>query len=162
MSKIKVILTKPIRKSGIIGDVISIAPGFFRYLLSKKAVLKHNKENIQLFEQDIERLKQENHDLIVQAKKYAESIDNDGFIIVRTVSESGRLYGKVTLSEVEKAINHKYVKRNMLSIPEINTPGVYKVNITWHAEVVSSTNISIAANESDAHNNLKEYLKNDS
>lgn len=162
MSKIKVILTKPIRKSGMIGDVISIAPGFFRYLLSKKSVLKHNKENIKLFDQESERLKKENHDLIIQAKKHAASIDNDGFIIVRTVSESGRLYGKITLSEVEKAIGYQYVKRNMLSIPEINTPGIYKVDITWHAEVISSTNISIASNESDAHNNLKEYLKNDS
>lgn len=153
---IRVILTKHVLGAGNIGDTIYIKKGFFKYLLRNKSALKYSEANMQYFKQEEQRLLMEDSKAREIASKHSALLSNEGFVLIRTISESGKLYGKITISEVQKAINHPYVKRNMLSVPEIYTPGIFEVMIRWHPTIISKVMIAVSATEKDAYNMLKQ------
>ena len=93
-----IILLERIEKLGSIGDVVSVKDGYARnFLLPNKKALRANDANRKVFEANRERLEAENAARRGEAAKSGEKIDGAEVVLIRASSNSGQLYGSVSV-----------------------------------------------------------------
>jgi len=102
---VQLVLLERVAKLGGMGDVVSVKPGYARnFLLPMKKALRATAVNIKKFESERKGLEAQN----LESKKEAESIktrvDGKIFMIIRSASDSGSLYGSVTNRDAEEAM----------------------------------------------------------
>ncbi len=148
--KVQVVLREDIRKLGISGDLVEVAPGYARnYLLPRGLAVRTTPGVLK----QVERRREELRQRLAQIKQEAEStktaLETIGvFVIKKPVGENDAIFGTVTSSDVADAIletTHKEVDRRDILVPEINRLGEYKVTVKLHAEVVATITVRVAA-----------------
>jgi len=167
----EVILVKPIRKLGQIGEVLTVADGYGRnYLLPQKLAIRATKSNRDLVDSQKQALLEDDLLLKQKLEKVSESIRGKEIVFVRQSSDDGRLFGSVSSKEIAEeltklaacTISHMQV---VLDKP-IKSIGVLEVEIRLHAEVSSVVTVVIARSESEAqdylHKNSEQPLEESS
>ncbi|MCG6119910.1 MAG: 50S ribosomal protein L9 [Blastomonas sp.] len=102
----QIILLERIEKLGSIGDVVSVKDGYARnFLLPNKKALRANEANRKVFEANRERIESENVAKRDEAAKSAESVDGMQVVLIRASSNSGQLYGSVSVRDIADALN---------------------------------------------------------
>ncbi len=148
--KVQVVLREDIRKLGISGDLVEVAPGYARnYLLPRGLAVRTTPGVLK----QVERRREELRQRLAQIKQEAEStktaLETIGvFVIKKPVGENDAIFGTVTSSDVADAIletTQKEVDRRDILVPEINRLGEYKVTVKLHAEVVATITVRVAA-----------------
>jgi len=148
--RVQVVLQEDIRKLGISGDLVEVAPGYARnYLFSRGLAVRTTPGVLK----QVERRREEIRQRLEQIKKDAESmktaLETIGmFVIKKPVGEEEAIFGTVTSGDVADAIQEatqREVDRRDISVPDINKLGEYKVTIKLHADVTATINIRVAA-----------------
>jgi len=149
-----IILLERIENLGSIGDVVKVRDGYARnFLLPQKKALRANDNNKRVFEANRERLEQENAARRGEAEKSGEKVAGEEIVLIRSSSNSGQLYGSVTMRDVATALAEKgnqVDKRQVIMTSPIKTLGVFDVAIALHPEVRVTIKANVARSEDEA------------
>ena len=142
----EIILLDKIDNLGNVGDVITVKPGYARnYLFPKGLAVRSSKRNIAYVEE-----KRKNIELKIAKEEQAsqaifDSLKNVEILIEVEVGENDKLFGSVTIMDLQKALNEQNIeiqKQDILLENPIKSLGVYDIPI----KVTSSLKQNIKVN----------------
>ncbi len=149
-----VILLERVEKLGVIGDVVSVKPGFARnFLLPRGKALRASESNRKKFEADRARLEADNAKRRDIARAESADIDGASVVMIRQASQTGQLYGSVAardLAEVLIAGGHKVNKNQIVLDKPIKALGIHDVRVALHPEVSVMVKVNIARSPEEA------------
>lgn len=100
----QVILMERVAKLGQMGDVVTVKQGYARnYLLPLKKAMRATEANIKVFETQKSHMEARNLEAKSEADSVAKKLDGKQFIIIRSASDTGSLYGSVTNRDAAEA-----------------------------------------------------------
>ena len=150
----EVILLERVEKLGGIGDVVSVKPGFARnYLLPRKKALRANEANRKVFEANRERIEADNAARRTDAEKAAKSVDGKSVTLIRQASNTGQLYGSVSVRDIVEALEAegaKVAKNQIVLDRPIKAIGVTEVRVALHPEVSVTVKVNVARSPEEA------------
>ena len=104
----QVILLQRVHKLGQMGEVVKVKEGFARnFLLPQGKAMRASEANIAAFEAKKADLAQRNDETRAEAQQIAESLDGKSFVIIRSASDAGALYGSVTPRDIAAAFTEQ-------------------------------------------------------
>jgi large subunit ribosomal protein L9 len=150
----EVILLERIAKLGQMGEVVKVRDGFARnFLLKRGKALRATNENRAKFDGMKAELEARNLKAKGEAGKVAEKIEGQNVIVLRQASETGQLFGSVSVRDVVVAFEAQgiAISRNqvMLDAP-IKTIGKHTVLVAVHPEVEVQVTVTVARSADEA------------
>ena len=144
----EVILLENILNLGNIGDKVSVKNGFGRnFLLKQGKALRFNKENLELVNKKKDELNKKNNEIKTKFKEIAKLINNKTFTFNKESKENGDLYGSIKPKEITNLIKEKAnadVSPSQIILKDnLNKIGLFKVEVSFHSEVIAFVSISI-------------------
>lgn len=144
-----IILKKDIKGLGYRNDLVSVKPGYGRnYLIPEgygtmatEGALKQRDENIKQAAHKAEKLK-------TAAQNLADAIGESKLTIPAKAGESGKIFGKVTTTQIAEALKAKGfdVDRKQISINgEVKSLGSYTAEVDLHKEVKKEVPFEVVA-----------------
>ena len=150
----QVILLERVEKLGQIGDVVTVKDGFARnFLLPRNKALRANEANRKVFEANKARIVAENDTKRDEAQKASGDIDGAAVTLIRQASNTGRLYGSVSVRDIADALiadGKKVGKQQIVLDRPIKSIGVYDVKVVLHAEVAVTVKVNVARSPEEA------------
>jgi large subunit ribosomal protein L9 len=151
----EIILLERIEKLGGIGDVVTVKDGYARnYLLPNKKALRSNAANRKVFEANRARIEAENLARRGDAAKAAETVNGAQVVLIRQSSNSGQLYGSVSVRDIVEALHeagHSVVSKAMIVLERpIKTLGLFDVRVSLHPEVAVTVQVNVARSPEEA------------
>ena len=150
----EVILLERVAKLGQMGEVVTVKDGYARnFLLPQKKALRANEMNLKAFEDQKAQLEARNLETKAEAEKMARDLDGKQFVIIRSASDAGALYGSVTTRDAADAATADGVsvdrKQVQMSKP-IKELGLHSVLIVLHPEVEVEIVLNVARSSEEA------------
>jgi len=150
----EVILLERVAKLGQMGEVVKVRDGFARnFLLKRKKTLRATAENRAKYDGMKAELEANNLQAKGEASKAAEKIDGLDIVIIRQASESGQLFGSVSVRDIVTALEAEkvHVSRPQVWLDApIKTIGQQKVTIAVHPEVEAVISVTVARSADEA------------
>ena len=150
----EVILLERVAKLGQMGEVVRVKDGFARnFLLKRGKALRATADNKSKFEGMKAELAANNLKAKGEAAKVAEKIDGRDVVIIRQASESGQLFGSVTVRDIVAALAADGITVNRPQVwldSPIKVIGQQKVTIAVHPEVETSITVTVARSADEA------------
>ena len=150
----QVILLERVAKLGQMGDVVDVKPGYARnFLLPQGKALTASDANVASFEQQKAQLEARNLETKKEAEALAERLDGQQFIVIRSASEAGSLYGSVTprdAAEVATAEGFTVDRRQVVLRGPIKDLGLHTVSVVLHPEVEAEISLNVARSSEEA------------
>lgn len=150
----QVILMERVAKLGQMGDVVDVKSGYARnYLLPQGKALTASKHNIAQFETQKAQLEARNLDTRKEAEDLASRLDGQTFIVIRSASDSGALYGSVTprdAAEVASKGGLSVERKQITSLSPIKELGLHEMNVRLHPEVAATIMLNVARSAEEA------------
>jgi large subunit ribosomal protein L9 len=150
----KVILMERVEKLGLMGDVVTVKPGYARnYLLPQKKALRASEENLAYFESQRHQLEADNLKQREEASAVGGKLDSLVVVMIRQAGDSGQLYGSVNARDLAEAITTAgfTVDRKQVVLEKaIKVLGLHQVKIRLHPEVVVEVTANVARSETEA------------
>ncbi|MGJ5618834.1 50S ribosomal protein L9 [Sulfitobacter sp. MF3-043] len=150
----QVILLERVAKLGQMGDVVDVKPGFARnFLLPQGKALSASKANIEAFEGRKSQLEAQNLESKKEADAMADKLNGQQFIVIRSASDAGALYGSVTTRDAAEAATEAGFtvdrKQVVLTAP-IKELGLHDVSVVLHPEVEATIQLNVARSAEEA------------
>jgi len=150
----QVILMERVAKLGQMGDVVNVKQGYARnFLLPQGKAMRANDANIAQFNAQKAQLEARNLETKAEAEKLAEKLNGQQFVVIRTASDAGSLYGSVTIRDAADAATAEGFsvdrKQVVLSAP-IKELGLHSVTVRLHPEVDASIELNVARSPEEA------------
>jgi large subunit ribosomal protein L9 len=150
----QVILLERVAKLGQMGDVVDVRAGYARnFLLPQGKALTASAANIAQFEARKAQLEANNLETRKEAEALAERLDGQQFIVIRSASDAGALYGSVTTRDAADAATEAGFtvdrKQVVLTAP-IKELGLHSVTVILHPEVSVSIELNVARSPEEA------------
>jgi large subunit ribosomal protein L9 len=151
----EIILLERIEKLGAIGDVVTVKDGYARnFLLPNKKALRSNNSNKTLFEANRATLEADNAARRGDAEGAAKNVDGTQIILIRQSSNSGQLYGSVSVRDIVDALHADGVtavsKAMVILERPIKTIGLFEVRVALHPEVSVTIKVNVARSPEEA------------
>ena len=150
----QVILLERVAKLGQMGDIVDVKPGYARnFLLPQGKALIASDANIASFEARKAQLEARNLETRKEADALAEKLDGQQFIVIRSASDSGALYGSVTPRDAADAATEAgfTVDRKQIAlVGPIKNLGLHTVAVRLHPEVEVEIRMNVARSEEEA------------
>ena len=150
----EVILLERVAKLGQMGEVVRVRDGFARnFLLKRGKALRATTDNRAKFEGMKAELEARNLQAKGEASKVAEKIDGRNVVILRQASETGQLFGSVSVRDIIASFQNDGVSISrsqvMLDAP-IKTIGKHEIAIAVHLEVEVGVTVTVARSADEA------------
>ncbi len=150
----EVILLERVAKLGQMGDVVRVKAGYARnFLLPAGKALRATADNQKVFENRRSELEARNLELRKEAESVAEKLSGRNFIIIRSASGTGSLYGSVSARDIWQAAEEDGVcllRQQIQLVRPIKELGMHDVAIELHPEVEVSVNVNVARSTEEA------------
>jgi len=150
----EIILLERIEKLGQMGEVVKVKDGYARnFLLPQKKALRATDENRSMFETQRVQLEAHNLERRGEAETVASKLDGTRYVVLRQASDTGQLYGSVTIRDIAAAVvdaGFRVEKRQVSLTSPIKTLGIHDVRINLHPEVSASVSVNVARSEEEA------------
>ena len=150
----QVILLERVAKLGQMGDVVDVKPGYARnFLLPQGKALSASDANIASFEAQKAQLEARNLETKKEAEALAEKLDGQQFIVIRSASDAGALYGSVTPRDAADAATEAGFtvdKKQVVLVAPIKELGLHSVAVRLHPEVEVEIKMNVARSEEEA------------
>jgi len=150
----QVILLERVAKLGQMGDVVDVKPGYARnFLLPQGKALTASAANVANFESQKAQLEARNLETKKEAEALAEKLDGQQFIVIRSASDAGALYGSVTprdAAEVATAEGFTVDRKQVVLTAPIKYLGLHTVSVVLHPEVSCNIEMNVARSEEEA------------
>ena len=149
MDKIQVILKEDVANLGSSGELVAVRPGYGRnYLIPQGLAIVATKKNISRLEHEKKIIEQKTAKQKKEWTDLAGKMSNVSVTIERQVGEENKLFGSVTVKDIEEALASKGVKvdRKKIHLAEpIKALGEYTVEVKLHREITSTVKVVVAA-----------------
>ena len=149
-----IILLERVEKLGNIGDVVSVKDGFARnYLLPNRKALRANDANKKVFEANRAKIEADNASRRTDAEKHSANVEGKQVVLIRASSNSGQLYGSVSVRDIVDALNADGagLSKQMIVLERpIKTIGVFDVRVSLHPEVSVNVKVNVARSPDEA------------
>jgi large subunit ribosomal protein L9 len=150
----KVILLERVAKLGQMGDVVDVKPGYARnFLLPQGKGLSASAANIASFEDQKAQLEARNLETKSEAEALGEKLNGQQFVVIRSASDAGALYGSVTprdAADVATADGFSVDKKQVALKAPIKYLGLHAVHVVLHPEVEVEISLNVARSEEEA------------
>jgi large subunit ribosomal protein L9 len=150
----QVILLERVAKLGQMGDVVAVKNGYARnFLLPQGKALSASKGNIEAFEAQKAQLEARNLETKKEAEDMASRLDGQQFIVIRSASDAGALYGSVTTrdtADVASADGFSVDRKQVVIGTPIKELGLHDVSIVLHPEVSATIQLNVARSTEEA------------
>jgi large subunit ribosomal protein L9 len=149
-----IILLERVAKLGQMGEVVKVKEGFARnFLLPQGKALRVNAANLARFEAEKAVMEARNLETKAEAAKLAETLDGETFVVIRSASDSGALYGSVTIrdaADAATAAGFTVEKGQVVLTATIKDLGLHTAEVVLHPEVSATINLNVARSAEEA------------
>jgi large subunit ribosomal protein L9 len=150
----EVILLERVAKLGQMGEIVKVKDGFARnFLLKRGKALRATADNRTKYDGMKAELEANNIKAKGEAAKVAEKIDGRDVVIIRQASESGQLFGSVSVRDIvaSLAADGITVSRPQVWLDApIKTIGQKTITVAVHPEVEATISVTVARSEDEA------------
>jgi large subunit ribosomal protein L9 len=150
----QVILLERVAKLGQMGDVVDVKPGYARnFLLPQGKAQTASDANIANFEAQKAQLEARNLETKKEAEDLAARLDGQQFIVIRSASDAGALYGSVSTRDAADAATEagfSVDRKQVALIKPIKDLGLHDVMVTLHPEVSATIQLNVARSPEEA------------
>lgn len=150
----EVILLERVAKLGQMGEVVTVKDGYARnYLLPQKKAMRANDANRAAFEAKKAQLEARNLETRKEAEQLAARLDGQQFIIIRSASDAGALYGSVTTRDAADAATASGItvdRQQVQLLRPIKDLGLHAVCVVLHPEVTLEIVLNVARSAEEA------------
>lgn len=150
----ELVLLERIEKLGQMGDVVTVKDGYARnFLLPQGKAMRANKANLARFEVERAQLEAQNLEQKSEAEQVAAKLDGQQFIVIRSASDAGALYGSVTTRDAaEVATENGFTldKRQIRLDKPVKYLGLHPMKVVLHPEVDATITINVARSTEEA------------
>ncbi len=150
----QVILLERVAKLGQMGEVVNVKDGYARnYLLPQGKALRANDNNIKSFEVKKAQLEATNLESRQEAESVGVKLDGQTFVVIRSASDAGALYGSVTPRDAAEAATDAgfTVHRGQIVLDKpIKDLGIHTVSVLLHPEVSVKIMLNVARSVEEA------------
>ncbi len=158
----QVILIKPVRKLGKVGEIVNVKNGYGRnFLVPQGMAIRATKENLGKFAALQRKLEEKNTEEKLKMETAAKALDGKHLTFVTQSGADGRLFGSISLKLIASALSelseYKLNYSNIILDEPIKVNGVFKVQVMLHPEIFASVLVVVAKSESEAQEALSEY-----
>lgn len=150
----EIILLERVAKLGQMGDVVKVKDGFARnFLLKRGKALRATAENRTKYDGMKAELEVNNIKAKGEAAKVAEKIDGRDIVIIRQASETGQLFGSVTVRDIVASLAAEGITVSRPQVwldAPIKTIGQQKLTVAVHPEVEAYIMVTVARSADEA------------
>ena len=150
----QIILMERVAKLGQMGDVVNVKQGFARNFLIPTGKAKRASEaNITSFEAQKSQMEARNLETKSEAEALAVKLNGQQFIVIRSASDAGSLYGSVTTrdaAEAASAAGFSLDKKQVILMAPIKDLGIHDLAVRLHPEVESKIELNVARSPQEA------------
>ena len=150
----QVILLERIAKLGQMGDVVDVKPGYARnFLLPQGKAKSASESNIAAFESEKAKLEADNLETKKEADALLEKLDRQTFVVIRSASDSGALYGSVSprdAAEVATSAGFSIDRKQIALVKPIKELGLHEMSVVLHPEVTATIILNVARSTEEA------------
>ncbi len=150
----QVILLERVAKLGQMGEVVAVKDGYARnFLLPQGKALRASEANIASFETQKAQLEARNLETKKEAEALAEKLGGQQFIVIRSASDAGALYGSVTPRDAADAATEagfSVDKKQVALAKPIKELGLHDVHVLLHPEVDITIQLNVARSDEEA------------
>ena len=150
----KVILLERVAKLGQMGEVVNVKDGHGRnFLLPQGKALRATEANIKQFDVRKAQLVAVNLETKGEAETIAATLDGQTFVVIRSASDSGSLYGSVTTRDAAEAATlagFTVLRTQVVLERPIKDLGMHTVSVVLHPEVTAKFTLNIARSAEEA------------
>ena len=150
----QIILLERVSKLGQMGDVVAVKDGYARnFLLPQGKALRASDANIASFETQKAQLEARNLETKKEAEALADKLNGQQFIVIRSASDAGSLYGSVTprdAAEAADAAGFTVDRKQIILGRPIKELGLHHVTVALHPEVEAEISLNVARSEEEA------------
>ena len=150
----QVILLERVAKLGQMGDIVTVKQGFGRnFLLPQGKALRATDANKAVFDAQKSQLEAANLETKKEADAVAAKLDGQQFVVIRSASDAGSLYGSVTTRDAAEAATEAGFTVDKKQI-ELDTPikeiGLHDMTVVLHPEVSCIIQVNVARSNEEA------------
>jgi large subunit ribosomal protein L9 len=150
----QVILLERVAKLGQMGEVVKVRDGYARnFLLPQGKALRASADNIKSFEGRKAQLEAQNLETKQEATAVAGKLDGQTFVVIRSASDAGALYGSVTTrdaAEAAEAEGFGVDRKQVVLTRPIKYLGLHEVEVILHPEVSAKIMLNVARSNEEA------------
>ena len=150
----QVILLERVSKLGQMGDVVDVKAGYARnFLLPQGKALTASASNVASFEARKAQLEANNLETKKEAEDFAGRVNGQQFIVIRSASDAGALYGSVSTRDAAEAATaggYTVDRKQVVLARPIKYLGLHDVIINLHPEVEATIQLNVARSQEEA------------
>jgi len=150
----QVILLERVAKLGQMGEVVNVRDGYARnFLLPQGKAMRASEANIKSFEARKAQLEAQNLETRKDAEAVAARLDGQVFVVIRSASDAGALYGSVTTRDAAEAATAASftVHRSQIVLDRpIKELGLHRIAVVLHPEVSARVSLNVARSPEEA------------
>ena len=150
----QVILLERVSKLGQMGDVVDVKPGYARnFLLPQGKAQTASETNITAFEKQKSQLETKNLETKKEADALLGKLDGQTFVVIRSASDSGALYGSVSprdAAEVATSSGFSIDRKQISLVKPIKELGLHEMSVVLHPEVTATIILNVARSTEEA------------
>jgi large subunit ribosomal protein L9 len=149
-----IILLERVAKLGQMGEVVSVKDGYARnFLLPQGKAMRASAANIARFESQKAQLETRNLETKKEAEAAGAKLDGQTFVVIRSASDAGALYGSVSPRDAAEAATEAgfSVDRKQVRLARpIKDLGLHEVHVSLHPEVDVTIILNVARSAEEA------------
>ncbi|MEM1235703.1 MAG: 50S ribosomal protein L9 [Pseudomonadota bacterium] len=149
-----IILLERVAKLGQMGEVVSVKEGYARnFLIPTGKALRANEANKARFEAEKAQLEARNLETKTEAESLAAKLDGEQFVVIRSASDAGSLYGSVTPRDAAEAATEAGFtvdKKQVALQAPIKELGLHDLTVQLHPEVDATITLNVARSTEEA------------
>ena len=137
----QVILLEDVPSLGKAGDLLKVSDGYGRnYLIPQKKAILSTEKNLKVLEHQKLQVQHRMGKVKKDAEKVSQQIGDLSCTFVKSIGESGKLFGSVTSMEIESYLKENGInvdRKKILLEEPIKNLGMFTVPIKLHPEVTA-------------------------
>jgi len=146
----EIILITDIAGVGYKNDIVNVKAGYGRnYLIPQGFALLANASNRKIVAENVRQASHKAEKLKKDAEEIAAAIGDLTIDIKTVVGESGRIFGRVTNTQVADILKAKgfNIDRKKITLDDVKSIGTYSATIDLHKEVKHKISLNVVAQE---------------
>ena len=155
----EVILKEDIKNLGVIGDIVSVKPGYGRnFLVPQGKAVFVTADNLKQLELQKEELRKKQDDELAALREKAQTFEGLKLTIEANVTDEGTLYGSIGVIDIANAAIEKGIEleKSFINMPDgpIKKIGTHEVQLLFHPEIQVMITVEVIGGEVAIKNTL--------
>ena len=142
----EIILKTDITGVGYKNDIVSVKPGYGRnYLIPQGFAVMATPSNKKVVAENVRQAAHKVEKIKHDALAIAEQIGDLKLTLVAKAGESGKIFGRVTNTQIADALREKGfdIDRKKITIEDVKTLGEYQATLDLHKEVKHQVSVEV-------------------